>query len=380
MDGFRRQLEFNLGVPFSDGNSVEILTNGNEVFPAMLEAIESATRRVDLLTYVYWSGDIARQFAEALSAKAREGVAVRVVLDSFGCAKMPDQLSEMMQSSGVELRWFRPLSNWKIWSNDKRTHRKVLVTDDQIGFTGGIGIADEWDGNAEDQYHWRDTHFRLQGPAVHGLKSAFLDNWNEAGDWCWDADHGDPVRTCGHMPVQIVRASSTIEWTETASLLRLLVAMARDNLMITTPYFVPDAALIEHLRAASARGVATTILMPGPYIDMRLPQLAGESSIEALLQAGIKIYRYQKTFIHAKVIIVDGLASCVGSANLNHRSMGKDEECCAVVLSEQFAADLARQFEEDCAESELLELEAWRNRGGWQRAKERFARLALGEL
>lgn len=182
------------------------------------------------------------------------------------------------------------------------------------------------------------------------------------------------------MPVQIVRASSTIEWTETASLLRLLVAMARDNLMITTPYFVPDAALIEHLRAASARGVATTILMPGPYIDMRLPQLAGESSIEALLQAGIKIYRYQKTFIHAKVIIVDGLASCVGSANLNHRSMGKDEECCAVVLSEQFAADLARQFEEDCAESELLELEAWRNRGGWQRAKERFARLALGEL
>lgn len=380
-DHWRDKLEFTLGIPFTDNNLIEALVNGDEIFPAMLDAIDDAKRQIDLLTYIYWSGNMAERFAEALSAQARKGRVVRVLLDSFGAQKMPGRLTDMMQEAGVEVRWFRPLATWRVWRNDKRTHRKVLVVDDEIGFAGGVGIADEWTGNANNPGEWRDTHFRLRGPCIRGLKAAFLDNWNEAGDWAWDAAHGQPQQAAdGGVPIQVVRASSTIQWTDTATLLRVLIALCSRSALITTPYFVPDDKLVKLLCGTVARGIDIRLLIPGPYNDTPLPQLAGHVCIDQLLQAGVRIFRYQKTFIHTKSMVIDDAVSFVGSANMNHRSMGKDEECSAVVLSEAFAARMAGHFRRDVAEAEELELESWRKRGLWTKTKERLAHLLEEQL
>ncbi|TQV78809.1 cardiolipin synthase B [Exilibacterium tricleocarpae] len=377
---YQVQLEYALGVPFIDGNRLKALQNGAEIFPAMLAAIAQAQDSVDFETFVYWQGDIARRFADALAAKAREGKTVRVLLDAFGAKTISVTLVEKMQSAGVEVRWFRPLATWRLWRNDKRTHRKILVIDDRIGFTGGVGIAEEWEGNASNPSEWRETHFKLDGPAVRGLKSAFLDNWNEAGDWTWDGQRTPTPAHPDGEPVQIVRASSTIGWTEMASLLRALVSVSRQSLTIVTAYFVPDAKLVDILCAAAQRGVEVRLLLPGKYIDKRLPQLAGQLSFERLLAGGVKIWIYQRTMLHAKLMTVDGTLACVGSANLNHRSLGKDEECCAVVLSPALAAELESDFIADCSHAEQLTLAAWKGRSTWLRAKERLARLLIEQL
>jgi cardiolipin synthase len=311
---------------------------------------------------------------------ANDGRRVRVLLDSFGAAKMPGELVDRLQSSGVALRWFRPLSNLRIWRNDNRTHRKILVVDDRIGFSGGVGIAEEWSGNARNADEWRDTHFSLVGPAVRSLKTAFLDNWNEAGGWQLDDSKQDDMAFAGGIPVQIVRASSAIGWSVAATLLRSLVAVSERSLTLVTPYFVPDARLEELLSSAAERGVRVTLMIPGRHCDMRLPQLAGNTSIEAMLEAGIRIWRYQRTNLHAKVLMIDGHLSCIGSANLNHRSMGKDEECCAVFLCPTLTKSLERQFLKDCEHAELLELDRWRARGIGLRLKEKLARTLVDEL
>jgi cardiolipin synthase len=377
---YRSALQSALGIPATDGNKVDVLQNGAEIFPAMLEAIAGARDRVDLLTYVYWSGDVARQFADVLSEKARTGVPVNVLLDAFGAKTMPQELVAEMQASGVTVRWFRPLARWKIWQNDNRTHRKILVVDKCIGFTGGVGIADEWSGRGEDPGHWRDTHFRFEGPAVMGLKAAFLDNWNEAGDWEWD-DLPDQtqVREQG-VGVQVLRASSTIGWTETMSLLRSLLVIAKRSIRIATPYFVPDESLRKLLCDAAARGVQVELMFPGKHCDMRLSQLAGHQSIAPLLKSGVRIWRYERTMLHSKLVLIDGVLSCVGSANFNHRSMGKDEECCALIYCPKTTRGLLDAYRQDQQHASELSASDWPNRGAWLKCQESLARLLVHEL
>ncbi|HNP37161.1 MAG TPA: phospholipase D-like domain-containing protein [Woeseiaceae bacterium] len=377
---YRTALESALGMAATAGNKVDILQNGEQIFPAMLEAIGGARDRVDFLTYVYWTGDIARKFAGALAAKARSGVSVNVLLDAFGCKKMPAQLVEELQASGVNLRWFRPLSRWRFWQNDNRTHRKILVVDNCIGFTGGVGIADEWTGGGQDPNHWRDTHFRFEGAAVMGLKAAFLDNWNEAGPWEQDDLPDQTQYRERGIDVQVVRASSTIGWTETASLLRALLSVARDSLQIVTPYFVPDPGLQHLLSDAAARGVQVEIMFPGEHCDMRLSQLAGHKSVLPLLEHGARIWRYERTMLHTKLVLVDNIVACVGSANFNHRSLGKDEECCAVLYSRATTRRLIEAFREDQQYASELRASSWQNRGSWLKCQESLARLLLHEL
>lgn len=376
----RSALEAALGVPASDGNQVDILQNGAEIFPAMLRAIALARERVDLLTYVYWDGATARDFAAALSSKARQGVSVNLLIDAFGSKNVDDATIAGMRESGVVVRWFRPLARWRFWLNDNRTHRKILVVDNRIGFTGGVGIADEWSGDAEGPSNWRETHFRFAGPAVAGLKAAFLDNWNEAGDWEWDHVPDQTQPAPGGVPVQIVQAASTIGWTATASLLRALVTIARHSLHIVTPYFVPDRTLRDMLSAKSTRGVDVRLMYPGEHCDMRLPQLAGYPSVGPLLKSGVEVWEYQKTMLHSKIIVVDNLLACVGSANFNHRSLGKDEECCAVIYSPTVATELVAQFDADCAHAEPVTLRTWHERSRLVRLQERLARLIVNEL
>lgn len=377
---YRRYLEFAIGVPFTDGNTIKPLKNGVEIFPEMLNAIAGASTNIDFLTHVYWRGDIALRFANALADKAKEGLRVRVLLDAYGAKDIdPDSLA-VLGKSAVELRWFRPLGTLRVWRTDKRTHRKILLVDDSTGFTGGVGIADEWSGNAENPGEWRDTHFSIQGPAVGGLFAAFLDNWNEAGDWSVaNPQPASPAKEEG-VAIQIVRSSSTVDWTEAASLVRVLIASATKSLNIVTPYFVPDDVLVAQLCQSAKNGVAVKIMISGRHTDSALSQLAGYCSVETLLRSGVQIYRYDKTLLHVKLIIIDGIVSSVGSTNLNHRSMGKDEECNANIISEDLAHSLTTQFEQDLQSCSLFTLEGCLQRPWTQRAKESLARLLVEQL
>lgn len=377
---YRRGLECVLGSAFTRGNRVQVLRNGDEIFPAMLDAIGNARTSICLTTFVYWTGDIAERFAHALSDKAREGVRVRVVLDSVGAHKMSRQLVDSMTQAGVRIRWFRPFSWLRPWHFDKRTHRKILVCDGEVGFTGGVGIAKEWEGDAQSPQQFRETHVRITGQAVRGLQSAFLDNWNECGDWDNECTAAAPREDEGDVEMQVVRASSTVGWTSSASLVRTLVELANTRIRITTAYFAPDDVLVDLLIQAHRRGVRVELLLPGELGDSELSRLAGHPSTEKLLDAGVKAWNYAPARMHAKVITVDGVVSFVGSVNMNHRSMGKDEECGALALDPALAAVLDAQFEADCGTSRALDADRFRQRGAWMKFKERLARMVVWEV
>lgn len=377
---FQHPLERAVGNCFVPGNRVDILQNGCEIFPPMLEAINGADRSIQFTTYVYWRGDIAQQFAQAFARAAERGVSVKVLLDSHGCQKMSKQYLDCMKDGGVEIRWFRPLSRFDIWNVDNRTHRKILVCDDQIAFTGGVGIADEWDGDARNPDEWRDTHCRIQGPAALHLCAAFKDNWSEAGDWQNDSCEVDPDSFADGIPIMTVRSDSTVGWTDMATLIRILIERAESEILLVSAYFVPDPPMLSLMHDALRRGVVLKILIPGPHTDSRLSQLAGSPAVEALLNAGAEVFKYQKTMLHAKLAIIDGCTTLLGSPNLNRRSMGKDEECCVVMLSNSIAQILRERFNVDSKDAEKLDAERWANRGRFRRIKERCASLLISEL
>lgn len=377
---YRRALEYGLGDVFTDGNELIVLRNGVEIFPAMLQAIEAARRTVEFVTFVYWSGEIAERMASAVADAAARGVRAQVLLDAFGAKPMASELVDKMVSAGAEIRWFRPLSTLRVWRHDKRTHRKILVCDGELAFTGGVGIAGEWTGDARAPSEWRDTHVRVAGPAVTSLQAAFRENWTEAGPWRWHDPMAPPRPVGNGVPMLVTSASTTVGWTKIATLLRTLVSIARHRIQLTTAYFNPDPALQDLLVEVLANGVEIELLTAGRYTDSRLSQLAGHAAIERLLEAGAKIWRYEPTTLHAKISVVDDLVCCIGSANLNYRSAGKDEECCIVGLCADTAALLSTQFEHDRSRSRRLSLDEWRARGSVLRIRERLARLITEQL
>lgn len=376
----RQALESVVGVPFTDGNRIDVYRNGVEIFPAMLDAIRHAEKTVEFLTFIYWTGDVAKEFAEALAERARAQVRVRVLLDSFGARPMSHDLVEMMEKAGVEVRWFRPLAQWRVWTNDNRTHRKVLVVDGRIGFTGGVGIAKEWEGDARDPSEWRDTHFRVEGPAVHGVRGAFWGNWMEVEPTLaaavQDVPHLTPV---GDVAAQVVRSTASIGWSDVALLLDALSALARHRLRIATAYFAPDPDSAARLREVAGRGVDVEIMIPGPHIDKRLSELSTSDEYGPLIEAGVRIWRYQPTMMHTKLILVDDLLACVGSANFNQRSMRQDDEVVLVALDRGLNALLHRHFDEDLENCTPLDLEEWEHRGLLRRLRERVVSLVWRE-
>lgn len=342
----------------------------------MLEAIRNAEERIEFLTFVYWKGNIAREFARALARKAEEGVEVFVILDSFGAAKMPSELYKMMENSGVQLQWFRPMPQWKIWKVDNRTHRKVLICDGEVAFTGGVGIASEWEGDARNEEEWRDTHFRIEGPAVFGLQAAFMENWVEGADHL-EFDHtikGTPAPG-KETAVQVIRTSASVRWSDIVMLYQALIKMAKENIRITTAYFNPNEVMIGLLKQAAARGVDVQIMVPGEKIDKQIARIAGDESFEDLLESDVKLWYYQKTMLHSKVITVDDRLSCVGSANFNHRSMLKDDEVNVVILDEEVTKKLNKHFEDDLAECEKIDETNWKKRGVLKKATEKVTRI-----
>lgn len=377
---YQRALEGVMGAPFTSGNQIEVLENGCRIFPAMLEAIAGARRSIDFLTYIYWQGDIAQRFCEALVERAKAGVHVRILLDGLGARPMPKAMVAQLEGAGAEVAWFRPPVRWRFWQSDNRTHRKILICDDKIGFTGGVGIASQWKGDARNHNEWRETHFRIVGAAIDGLRGAFLSNWIEAGrvgfDRIWELPQPNGY---GDAKIQVISASAAVQYSDIATLLRLLLTMAQRELHITTAYFVPDEPTVALLCDAAKRGVDVKILIPGPHNDSRVSQIAGEDVFAPLIESGVKLFYFQPTMLHAKIVVVDGMVACVGSANFNQRSMGKDDETSLCVIHEPTAARLLRDFDADCQRSKPILYGDWKQRTIWQRLLEFTSRLVRGQ-
>ncbi len=377
---YKRILESTIGIPFTRNNSVEILKNGNEIFGAMLEAIQAAEKKIDFLTFVYWAGNIPDRFAKELAKKANEGLQVRALLDCYGAAYMPAKLCALMEDSGVKVEWFRPLSRLKFWKIGSRTHRKILICDEKVAFTGGVGIADEWDGDARNPDEYRDTHFKITGEAICGLQASFLENWTEAAGIlplemdCFShlSIENDNVEG---IPIQIISSETSIRWSDTISVFQALIQMAQKSIYISTAYFNPGQILIKLLSEAVQRGVHVHILMPGKYNDMRIAKVAGDDSFEPLLQAGVELSYYQKTMYHCKAIVVDEEVSCIGSANFNHRSFKMDDEISLVAISKKLAKTLNEQFKEDLNDSEKVDEAKWERRSYFKRSLEKMTYL-----
>ncbi|CAN5571751.1 hypothetical protein BH20ACT23_BH20ACT23_11880 [soil metagenome] len=291
--GFSHLLESLAGAPVREGNKVDILRNGHEIFPAMLDAIRSAEQTIDFATFVYWRGDIAPEFADALAERARAGVEVNVLLDAMGAAKMERTLVNKLRDAGAHVEWFRPPHWYSIHKMNNRTHRKILAVDGRVGFTGGVGIAEEWTGNCETPENWRDTHLRLEGPSVRDLVGGFQENWAEATRCILlDGHLGDTPNFPDGARTQILRSSAGKGSTNAEELFYSAIMCARRTLWITTAYFAPRRAFILALIDAVKRGVDVRVLVNGPHIDKEAVRQAGRSSYDDLLEGGVRIFEY----------------------------------------------------------------------------------------
>ncbi|WP_435372305.1 phospholipase D-like domain-containing protein [Streptomyces ficellus] len=367
----RRRLERLIGIAATEGNSLVALRNGDEIFDAMLTSIHSAEHTVDMMTFVYWRGDIARDFARALAERARAGVRVRLLLDGFGSRLIEKEQLAAMEQAGVQVSWFRKPLYLSPFKQNHRCHRKVLVVDEHVAFTGGVGIAEEWCGDARDENEWRDTHVEVRGPAVDGIAAAFAQNWAECHDELFDGrDRFVEHEPQGDAVVQVVRGSASIGWQDMQTLIRVMLESAEERVRLATAYFAPDAYFTELLCATARRGVEVEILLPGPHTDKRVCRLAGQRYYEDLTACGVKIYQYQPTMMHAKIITVDRTAALIGSTNFNRRSLDHDEEVMLAVLDETFTATLDEHFDQDLEASELISAGRWKKRSLVQRARE----------
>jgi len=378
---FIRELGVLLGPPFVEGNRVETLLNGDQIFPPMLEAIRSARVSITFETYIYWSGDIGREFAEALSERALDGVKVHVLLDWIGSSRMEQHLIDVMQSSGVEVHKFHPPH----WSNlgrmNNRTHRKILVVDGTVAFTGGVGIAEQWTGNAHDPDHWRDTHFRVRGPVVAQMQAVFLDNWIKVtGVVLHGADYFPPLQPAGPSLAQMF-SSSPSGGSESMQLMYLLaITGASRTIDLSAAYFVPDDLTLHALRLALERGVRLRIVVPGKHIDTETVRRASRASWGPLLAAGAVIAEYEPTMYHCKVLIVDDLLVSVGSTNFDNRSFRLNDEATLNIYDADFALAQTVIFEDDLRLSRRITYEEWVNRPLREKLTERLASLIRSQL
>ena len=378
---FARELGVLLGPPFVGGNHTQVLLNGDEIFPSMLTAIRGARQSITFETYIYWSGDIGRAFADALAERARAGVKVHVLLDWVGSAKMDDALLDTMSAAGVQIRKFHPPHWTHLGRLNNRTHRKLLVVDGQVGFTGGVGIAPEWTGAAQDSAHWRDTHFRIEGPAVAQLQAVFLDNWIKVtGDVVHGPKYFPPLDAVGEHEAQMFSSSPT-SGSESMQLMYLLtITAAARSIDLSAAYFIPDDLTMRALVEAIGRGVRVRVVVPGDHIDSDTVRSASRARWGGLLAAGAVIAEYQPTMYHCKVMIVDGLLVSVGSTNFDNRSFRLNDEATLNVIDREFAAQQTRIFEADLAKARPISFEQWSQRPASEKLSEWVSSILSTQL
>ena len=370
-----------LGPPIIGGNRYQTLLNGVQIFPSMLQAIASARKTITFESYIYWSGDIGQAFADALSERARAGVKVSVLLDWAGSAKMDASMLKQLQASGVVLQRFHEPKWYQLGRLNNRTHRKLLVIDGRVGFTGGVGIAPQWEGNAQDSDHWRDSHFKVEGPVVAQMQAVFVDNWTKAsGEVLHGAAYFPPPVKAGDHRAHMFSSSPT-GGAESMQLMYLMAITAADSTIdLASAYFVPNALTRAAIVKALKRGVKIRIIVPGPFTDADTVSNASKATWGELLDAGAKIYEYQPTMYHCKVMVMDGRMTSVGSTNFDQCSFSLNDEANLNVYDEGFAGEQTRIFEQDLAKSREFTAAQWHSRPAWDRLKERAASLLSSQL
>src|SRR5262245_57172222 len=367
-------LEAYAGSPIVAGNRVEFLLNGEEIFPAVIEAIQSAQKTVTYAQYFYEDGPVSRDIAAALTERCLAGVGVNVLLDSFGALGIPADYVDMMRHAGCHVEFFRPLGPLAWQRANNRNHRRILVVDGRIGWTGGSGVSRKWMGNGRVEGHWRDTDVRVRGPVVEYLQGAFAENWLEATGVVLggEAYFPRPLQPSGEAYAQVVRSSPAGGSFAMYTTFLLAISSAQRSIFITNPYFVPDGRMEEALLAAVGRGVRVMVLVPGA-IDHNLVRQASRGKFGKMLKAGVEIYEYRAALLHAKTMVIDGVWSTVGSTNLDNRSFALNDELNLVVYDAALARRLEKIFADDLSHSVKVDYRNWRRRGLADRLLEIFA-------
>ena len=353
------------GTTVVGGNRVEILLNGEEIFPAKLALIRSARRTINYAQYVFEDGAPAKDIADALAERCRAGIKVNVLLDAVGALAMPNEFRDEMQDGGCRVENFRPLRPFSINRANYRNHRRILVVDGLVGITGGAGTSGKWSGNGRQEGHWRDTDIQIEGPVVEQLQGAFAENWLEATGVAIGGPEYFPRRRLeskGDVDAQVVRSSPAGGGTAMYTMFLLALASARHSIHITNPYFVPDEKMIDTLLAAAKRGVEIKLLIPGA-IDHNLVRQASRSEFGRLLESGVQIYEYRPALLHAKTMVVDGIWATVGSTNLDHRSFSLNDELNVAIYDVATAQKLELIFAEDLSNSRRILYDDWNHRG-----------------
>jgi len=352
------------GPSMVDGNRVGILQNGDEIFPAMLAAIASAQKSVNLEAYIFWSDSAGTRFRDALSQRASHGVEVRLLLDGVGSAKKLSRSDvEILRRSGCRVEFFRPIRPWMLDVINRRSHRRILVVDGKVGFTGGVGIAKMWEGNADSPEHWRDTQVRLEGPAVAEMQSAFQENWGEVtGELLVGEKFFPGLAQVGNVLAAVVPSSPRPSSSASQTLYSIAISAAEHAISLSNSYFVPNSDSVGLLIAASQRGVNVRILVPGAINDVPMTKASGRAMFGQLLRAGVKIYEYQPTMMHAKTMVVDGLFATVASTNFDNRSFRYNDEIDLAAYDEGFAGRLQQMFENDLRNARRYTYQQWLHR------------------
>ena len=378
---FSRAMGTLLGADVLEGNRIEALLNGDEIFPAMLQAIRGARKTITFETFIYWSGAIGREFADALTERGRAGVKVHVLLDWVGSNKMDAKLLAEMEQAGVQVKKYHKLSWYEFGKLNNRTHRKFLIVDGWDGFTGGVGIADEWTGHAQDPDHWRDSHYRIQGPVVGQMQSAFMDNWIKvSGDVLHGADYFPLLKPAGDGRAHVF-SSSPSGGSESMQLMYLLaITAANQTIHLSTPYFVPDLLTSNALADAAKRGVNIQIITVGSHSDSDTVRRASRARWGPMLEAGVEIYEYQPTMYHCKVMIVDALWVTVGSTNFDPRSFHLNDEANVSFFDTGFARRHIDIFRQDLGRSRRITLQEWKDRPLVEKFWEHAASLLGSQL
>jgi len=378
-DEFLCILEAITDAKVNHGNRIEVLTNGEVYYEAELEAIRAARSSVNLEAYIFQKGEVTRRFIEALTERARAGVEVRLTLDAIGSFASWDSYFKDLRAAGGQVGWYHGFRWSTLARINNRTHREIIVVDGQVGFLGGAGFADHWLKGDEKNPRWRDTMFRIEGPAVTSLQAAFVENWLESsGEILTDIKFFPAQKEGkGETAALIIDSSPTTGMSTRARILyQTLLASAQKSILITTPYFLPDrSARHELVRAIRERDVEVKIIVPGAHSDHLLTRRSSRRLFGDLLKAGAQIYEYEAAMIHAKTMVIDGLWCVVGSTNFDNRSFGLNDEVNLAAEDAALATRLSEDFARDMKESRAVSYEEWRRRSIFERVHEWFGWL-----
>lgn len=378
---FRATMAGATGTPLVNGNRVDIYNNGDEFYPAMLDAIESANASISMEQYIFWNGQVGRRFAEALSEKARAGVSVKLLLDAIGSATLGSDIFRILEAGSCQLAWFHPIHWYTLHRANQRNHRKSLIVDGRIAFTGGSGIADHWLGCAENEHEWRDIQIRVEGPAVASQQAGFAQNWLlTTGEIVSGHEFFPEPRAAGPVSIQSILSSPSGGAGAAGTMYLIALQCAKSYLHIANPYFIPDSRAIDMLARACRRGVVVKLMLAGKHNDTWWARQNSVRLYGNLLEAGVEIYEYQPTMLHQKTMVVDGVWATVGTTNFDNRSFALSEETNICFHDPVLVGQLQAVFSADLALCERIELKDWKRRGAWQQSKEILASLIENQV